>query len=40
MWIYTRGGTKLHSQLSGSTTWELIGPLESEMQGSVYHRKP
>lgn len=40
VWIYTRGGTRLHAQLSASATWELIAPLESEMQGSVYHRKP
>ncbi len=39
IWIYTRGGTTLHGQLTASQTWELIGPLESEMQGSVYHRK-
>ena len=38
-WIYTRGGTTLFSQLSASTHWELIGPLESENQGSVWRRK-
>ena len=39
VWIYTRGGTTLFGQLSQSPRWELIGPLESEAQGSVYRRK-
>lgn len=38
-WIYTRGGTTLFGQLHGNPRWELIGPLESESQGSVYRRK-
>lgn len=38
-WIYTRGGTTLFSQLSGTKAWELIGPLENEAQGSVWRRK-
>ena len=38
-WVYTRGGTTLFTQLSGNTRWELIGPLESESQGSVWRRK-
>lgn len=39
VWIYTRGGTTLFNQISGNPRWELIGPLESESQGSVYRRK-
>lgn len=38
-WVYTRGGTTLFSQLSASTQWELVGPLEAENQGSVWRRK-
>jgi hypothetical protein len=38
-WIYTRGGTTLFSQIHANPRWELIGPLESESQGSVYRRK-
>jgi hypothetical protein len=38
-WVYTRGGTTLFSQLSASTRWELVGPLESESQGSAWRRK-
>jgi hypothetical protein len=38
-WVYTRGGTTLFSQLSSSTHWQLVGPLESENQGSVWRRK-
>jgi hypothetical protein len=39
-WVYTRGGTKLFSQLSANTHWELIGPLEAESMGSVWRRLP
>jgi len=38
-WVYTRGGTALFSQIHANPGWELIGPLESESQGSVYRRK-
>lgn len=38
-WVYTRGGTMLFSQLSASTRWQLVGPLETENQGSVWRRK-
>ena len=40
VWIYTRGGTPLFSQIYANPRWELIGPLESESQGSVYRRRP
>jgi hypothetical protein len=39
-WVYTRGGTALFTQIHASPRWELIGPLESESQGSVYRKKP
>lgn len=39
-WVYTRGGTTLHSEVTASPRWELIGPLEAESMGSVWRRKP
>lgn len=38
-WVYTRGGTKLYSEIVASPRWELIGPLEAESMGSVWRRK-
>ena len=37
-WAYTRGGTTLPTQIHASPSWKLLGPLEAEMQGSVYRR--
>jgi hypothetical protein len=40
VWVYTRGSTKLHSQVTEpGSGWELVGPLEAEAFGSVYRRK-
>lgn len=39
VWIYTRSGTTLSTQVSQSPHWELIGPLESESQGTVWRHK-
>ena len=39
VWIYTRGGTTLYSQVTTSPRWELVGPLEAEHFGSVWRRK-
>lgn len=40
VWVYTRGGTRLLSELQKPDSgWELIGTLEAEGFGSVFHRK-
>lgn len=39
VWVYTRAGTALNAQLKASPRWEVVGPLESESQGTAWRRK-
>ena len=38
-WVYARNGSRLSNQLSASTSWEAVGPLEAEGFGSAWRRR-